>query len=217
MILTRCASGASTGANGTTTTPGTQSATLTAKNFMGKTYQIGDSKSTLTFTTRGTMSTASGMSAQAVDTFSWTEDDGRVELHPYRLALTSAYQNETRDYEDMPENTENNGYSLSAAYAASDQCPVLSSEDDDIDPEDTPWKACAENTIFVDAQFIPSHGYSSLRLEESYYVTLHEGKLTMTQLAYDPEDPNYDTPKDFQRQQKLTNNFVALTPVTAKH
>jgi hypothetical protein len=178
---------------------------------MGKTYQIGDSKSTLTFTTQNALTAKNGFSQNDIDRNSKTTvDDGRVTIKFYDLSLTTPYSDDRKDY---------------TAYSVLNQCPALTEDSDDIDDADVPWQACPQGTLMLmlaDTNVLTDMGgqnhYSySLTKESSYYVTLHEGKLTMTQLAYDPEDPNHDTPKDFQRQQKLTNNFVALTPVTAKH
>ena len=102
---------------------------------------------------------------------------------------------------------------------------VLSAENDDVDDEDTPWKACPDGTILL---MIPGlrggvndiggneNHWLTINGDSTYYIRSEEGKLTMTQLQYDPEDPNGNAPKDFQRQQKLTNNFVALTPVASQ-
>lgn len=212
LLLTGCGNSSTTQGNNTADNTTTQSTKLTVDSFTGKTYQIGDSDSTYTFTTQDAITTDNGFTKADVQNNSLshlTFDDGRLNLKLYKLSLTTTNSSEKQRF---------------TSYAISDQCPVLSTENDDVDDEDTPWKACPDGTILL---IIPGlrggvndiggneNHWLTVNGDSTYYIRSEEGKLTMAQLQYDPEDPNGNAPKDFQRQQKLTNNFVALAPVAS--
>jgi hypothetical protein len=184
MLLTGCGNSSTTQGNNTTGNTNTQSTKLTVDSFTGKTYQIGDSDSTLTFTTQNAITTDNGFTKTDLENHDFLStrkfDDGRISLKLYKLSPDSPYSGDKGNF---------------TTYGISDQCPALSTEDDDLADSSTPWKTCAEGTIFL---LIPNvlsgqGGHSiSFSNDTSYYVRSEEGKLTMTQLQYDPEDPDMD-------------------------